>query len=239
MQNLIRSFNQSTTYIGRRNVLLSIQQQRTVVFARGERVRGLIRDPEDILTVNGHRYGVTPENLKPIKTYLESANVPPLDDSLLLQVITHKSFAHGSQPYNARLAVFGEELIQLKASKYALSQETKNQFAVGGKNFDCLGSYGHRMLFTDLVLSSFAQTKGFADIFFCRVSAPITFKNPAEFKPKKMYSTLTTSLVGAIASQHGKKVAEEFIEREVLPTVLTTVKSIASSKSTKGSEEKK
>lgn len=213
---------------GRRMILRSLQvrQTRNVVFARGERVRGMIRDPEDILTSQGHKYGITQENLKPLKEFL--GDDYKLPDKLLLQVITHKSFAHGTKPYNEKLSFLGEELLKYTASKYAIgtgSKATNYDFSVGNYNFDSLGSLAHRLMVTDKTLSEFAADKGLDKVFFCKVAVPQGSQEKG-VKPKAMYSTITSSLVGAIALQHGKKAAEKFIEESVFADVLPLVKKV-------------
>ncbi|ODV82785.1 hypothetical protein CANARDRAFT_30576 [[Candida] arabinofermentans NRRL YB-2248] len=226
MQALFRSSlrvssNQASKYFSNS---LSITSTRSVVFARNERIKGAIRDPEVILTSNGVRYGLNEENIKFVKSFLQSKSNGKyqLQDSLLLQVITHKSFAHGTQPYNEKLAYLGREILELIASKHAISQETSSAAAINNKNFDSLGSYCHRMITTDRLLTDFAISKGLSNIFFCRVALPNGKESPS-YKPKGIFSTITSSLVGAIAAQHGMAAAEEFVETVVFEKVLKSV----------------
>lgn len=188
-------------------------QCRTVVFVRGSRVRGLVRDPEEILQSNGIKYAQNDQTLSSVKSYL--GDEYQLPDKLLLQAITHKSFAHGTKPYNEKLAFLGEELLRLGASKHALKKTPEYQFAVNDINFDSLGSLTQRLLVTDRLLSQYADQKGIDKVFFCRPSG--------DEKPKRMYSTILSSLVGAIALQHGKKAAEKFIEDRVIGDLVQMV----------------
>ncbi|KAG7702050.1 hypothetical protein KL948_000506 [Ogataea haglerorum] len=201
-----------------------VTAKRGVVFAKGPRVRGAIRDPEDIFTVKGIRYGLTEENLKPLKTFLQSKlqGKYELPDKLLLQIITHKSFAHGTQPYNARLSYFGRELIQLSAAKYAITRSTNNEYAINNLNFDSLGSYTQGLMKTDRLLKEYAVANNLDAVFFRRLALP-SGREDDNYKPKAIWSTLTASLVGAIASQHGKKAAEEFIEKELFGDVFKQI----------------
>ncbi|QPG73622.1 hypothetical protein FOA43_000934 [Brettanomyces nanus] len=212
-----------------RPVTLNIQQARSVVFVRGERVRGLIRDPEDILTSNGRRYGLNDANLKPLKQFL--GDEYKLTDKMILQVITHKSFAHGTRPYNEKLSILGEELLRLAASKYALAKGVVNgdasdyKFSVGDINFDCLGSLTHRLIVTNRLLSEYAESQGIDKVFFCKVALPRNYSQDQakDYKPKAMYSTITSSLVGAIAIQRGKNTAEKFVQEKVLAGILPAI----------------
>lgn len=190
-----------------------VVQRRSVVYVRGGRVQGLVRDPTEVMTANGKLYAAenTADNIKHLKEYLQQAKVD-LPDETLLQVLTHKSFAHGSKPYNERLAYFGEQLLQLTASKSVLGQSPAAVDAVNGVSFAAVGSLAHRMQWSDKFLADFAQQKGIDKVFFCK-----TASSEAAYKPKKIFSTITTSIIGAIAATHGKSVAENFITSEILP----------------------
>lgn len=190
-----------------------ILQRRGIVYVRGGRVQGLIRDPTEVLTANGNLYSLenTTENIKHLKNYLQTANIS-LPDSTLLQILTHKSFAHGSKPYNSRLSYFGEQLLQFSASKNVLVENSTSIDSINTKSFAAIGSLAHRLQWSDKFLADFAETKGIDKIFFCK-----TASSEDSYKPKKIFSTITTSLVGAIAATHGKTVAEEFIQKEIFP----------------------
>lgn len=189
------------------------QQLRSVVFVRGQRVQGLIRDPSEVLSSDGVHYDASnKEILTHIKSYINLLNLSnkiELSDTLLLQIITHKSFAHGSKPYNANLAFFGEQLLQFVSTKHVLNQ-------CNGE-LNAIGSFAHRLMWSDRLLAAFAESKGIDSIFFCRKALP-TGKTDQLYKPKGIYSTITSSLVGAIGAKYGKAVAEEFIEKELIPS---------------------
>lgn len=190
---------------------VQIQQSRSVVFVRGQRVQGLIRDPSEVYSAEGISYGATTENLSHIKNYLNSLNLSTkidLSDDLLLQVLTHKSFAHGSKPYNSNLSFLGEQVLQLASSKYVVSQANGDVAAVG--------SLAHRLMWSDKLLAVFAESKGIDSVFFCKKALP-GGKSDNLYKPKGIYSTITSSLIGAITAKYGKKVGEEFIEHELIP----------------------
>lgn len=192
---------------------LSRNFRRGVVYVRGGRVQGLIRDPVEVLTSNGNLYSQdnTSDNIKHLKNYLQSADIT-LPESTMLQILTHKSFAHGSKPYNTRLAYFGEQLLQYSSSKNVLSDNATSVDAINAKSFAVIGSLAHRLQWSDKALADFAESKGIDKIFFCK-----TASTEDSYKPKKIFSTITTSLIGAIAATHGKSTAEAFIQREILP----------------------
>ena len=186
------------------------QQQRSIVFVRGQRVQGLIRDPSEVLSSDGVKYGAESDNLAPLKNYLSSLNLSTkieLPDELLLQIITHKSFAHGSKPYNAHISFLGEQILQLCATKHVVGKS---------KNLDAIGSLAHRIMWSDKLLAAFAESKNIDKVFFCKKALPGGNIDKL-YKPKSIYSTITSSLIGAIASKYGKNAAEEFIEKELIP----------------------
>ncbi|KAG0683417.1 hypothetical protein C6P40_000550 [Pichia californica] len=186
------------------------QQIRSIVYVRGQRVQGLIRDPSEILSTDGVKYGKENDNLKPLKEYLNSLELSTkieLSDDILLQIITHKSFAHGSKPYNANISFLGEQILQLAATKYVISQSG---------NLNAIGSLAHRFMWSDKMLAAFAESKGVDEVFFCKKALP-GGKIDKLYKPKSIYSTITSSIIGAIASKYGKTIAEEFIEKELIP----------------------
>lgn len=187
---------------------------RSVVFVRGQRVQGLIRDPSEILSSDGisYGYGENNSNISVLKNYLESLNLSKkleFDNDLLLQILTHKSFAHGLKPYNSQLSFIGEQTLQLIATKYVLNQSNNELTAIG--------SIGHRLLWSDKLLAYFAQDKGIDSVFFCKKALP-GGKIDKLYKPKGIYSTITSSIIGAITCKYGKSIAEEFITTELIPT---------------------
>lgn len=190
---------------------IQYRQTRSIVFVRGQRVQGLIRDPSEILSTDGVSYGATEENLGALRNYLNSLQLSQkieLNDELLLQLITHKSFAHGSKPYNAQLSFLGEQVLQLTATTYVSKQSSDKLAAIG--------SLGHRLLWSDKLLAAFAESKGIDKVFFCKKALP-GGKVDKLYKPKGIYSTITSSLIGAITAKYGKNIADEFIERELIP----------------------
>jgi len=232
LRTAVRRISSSSGMRGRISSF-SIQpiQKRSVVFVRGERVKGMLRDPSDYLTSKGIKYGLSEDNIKPLKEFLSKEYELP--DKILLQILTHKSFAHGSKPYNEKLSFFGEHLLKYTAAKYVL-EASKNKdytYSIGGYNFDSIGSLAHRLIVTNKTLSEFASDKGIDKIFFCKVALPFSEKEQeANFKPKAMYSTIVSSLTGAIALQHGKATAEKFVKEVLFKDILKLVSKIEDNK---------
>lgn len=204
--------NKSTSFLSYNKSLTSINLNRSIVYVRGQRVQGLIRDPSEILSADGVQYGANESTLKNIKEYISNLKLSEnieLQDDILLQIITHKSFAHGSKPYNSQLSFLGEQILQLVSTKYILKESNNSLLPIG--------SLAHRIMWSDKLLAKFAESKGLDNVFFCKKALP-GGKIDKLYKPKGIYSTITSSLIGAITSKYGLKVAEEFIETELIPT---------------------
>ncbi|ODV97973.1 hypothetical protein PACTADRAFT_73627 [Pachysolen tannophilus NRRL Y-2460] len=192
-------------------------QSRSIALVRGERLRGAIRDPEEYLTVKNHRYGVTEDNLKYIKNYLTKVENGKflIPDDLLLQVITHKSFAHGSKPYNEKLSVIGFQLLKYYTSFYSISSPTNSKFAINNLNFDCLGSLVSKFIIHEECLAKFIKSKNINQIIFWKKASPLD-EDPRTNGENAVYSKVTSALVGAINLFHGTTKAQEFIKEELL-----------------------
>lgn len=211
LSQLSTVYNNNIRFIKNSQNIILKNQQRSVVFVRGQRVQGLIRDPSEVLSSDGISYAATNENISSLKNYIESLQLSTkieLSNDILLQILTHKSFAHGSKPYNANLSFLGEQILQLCSTKYVFKQSSNN--------LDAIGSLAHRLLWSDKLLAAFAESKGIDNVFFCKKALP-GGKIDKLYKPKGIYSTITSSLIGAITSKYGKNVAEEFIEKELIP----------------------
>lgn len=204
------AYNSNNTNIISQKIITK-NQQRNVVFVRGQRVQGLIRDPSEVLSSDGISYSSNIENISSLKNYIESLNLSKkieLSNEILLQILTHKSFAHGSKPYNANLSFLGEQILQLSATKYILEKSSSK--------LDAIGTLTHRLMWSDKLLAKFAESKGIDTVFFCKKALP-GGKIDKLYKPKGIYSTITSSLIGAITAKYGKKLAEEFVEKELIP----------------------
>lgn len=99
-----------------------------------KKAAGYKKNPEDYLSVNGTLYPGTSDTLKTTKDFLGQDYALP--DDLILQALTHKSFAHGLKPYNENLAIIGRHFLRLQTFIHATSQKSENPSALNGVNFD-------------------------------------------------------------------------------------------------------
>lgn len=170
--------------------------------------RGLKKDPEEYMTSpNGTRYPGTSETLAPLKKLLGDEFV--LRDSVLLQCLVHKSFAHGKVPYNEKLAILGQQLLRLQASRAAAEAAAPiSEYAtINGHNFN-INSNAVDILASTPVLSVVCDRAGLEPAMFYKPSGP----NSAPLvKAKAVHA-----IVGALILERGTQTAISFINSKLL-----------------------
>ncbi len=81
-------------------------QIRSLVYLKPKKSNGIKRpEAEYLVSSQGNQHGTSPSNLESVKMFL--GDKYKISDELVLQAITHKSFAHGLKPYNEKLAIMG------------------------------------------------------------------------------------------------------------------------------------
>ncbi|CDK27053.1 unnamed protein product [Kuraishia capsulata CBS 1993] len=195
-------------------VRLQQQQIRNLVVYRSSKSKGGIRNPDDYLTSGSRKYELNEDNLKHIKGYLSSieSGKYQLPDRLLLQVITHKSFAHGKLPYNEKLSILGYSLFSMTTAKFALhiAEVSKARDVV-----DVVNSTGFKLLNRNSMLDVFSSLTGLAKVVFWKNPEPLNLDGASALN-KTVERNTVLALIGAIISQHGTKSAEEFVINEVI-----------------------
>lgn len=186
---------------------------RNIYLHTGKRVPGLKKDPQQVFTTSqGYKYGENAENLKYVKEFLLSKYA--INDDLILQVLTHKSFGNGIKPHNEKLSAMGSKLLSLfTAKKCIAAPQTTNELAINGLNFDVLGSTISRELSGRLTLGLFARNSKLNKIMFWKpYTDGVNFESSGELK---VGAQMIFALIGAVNFVHGKKVAEEFIREKM------------------------
>lgn len=184
---------------------------------KGPRVRGLLRDEADYLvSPKGATYGESEENLSNLKKFLgEEYKLP---NNIILQVLTHKSFAHGLKPFNEKLAIFGSHFLKYKASLYAIKTEDdlSSKYAVNGFQIEQLGTPKSKELISTRVAAEFIRSVAkIGDSIFWKKRDPL-ITNPKVSGEESVFARSLEALVGAILLQHGKSKAEKFIDEILL-----------------------
>lgn len=171
--------------------------------AQPTRVRGLVRDPATFLqSPCGKPYDI--QTVTPLKTFLGSEYA--IEDNVLLQVLTHKSFAHGSKPFNEKLAVSGSHFLKYKSAIHSVNTE---------KGLSALGSAESRKVLSNNVLSGYVKQHGFADVMFWKKrDALIT--DEIKSGEVAVRAGVLEALIGALLLTRGKDVAEKFVSEKLL-----------------------
>lgn len=209
------------------------QSRRSIVYQAGSRVRGALRNPEDYLTSSsGRKYDLQQADslVGNLKSFLSKYNITNLPNDVLLQVLTHKSFAHGKKPYNEKLSVFGIHLLKEISSVYFISKYAPNAIAastsvVEGLNFYVLGSDVSKFILHKNVISEFARANipGIEKDIFWRTRNSLISDPVTSGENLVLFDTIS-ALIGAINLINGKSVAAKFIEDALLSGEVSLIK---------------
>lgn len=187
----------------------------------GNRVRGIKRDPTSYMI---NPYGLTYDKVQKEKGVSTSEffskirnNLPlkkfdiSVDDNLLLQCFTHKSFAHGKVPYNEKLFIMGSHFLKIQASVYSIkSNKAKDKDTlINGMNFNTLGSTMSKQILSEYKLVQFMESLGLKELIFWK-KRNVNENNDFNGEPK-IVSSVLNSLVGAILLTNGEKKASSFV----------------------------
>ncbi|KAH3675723.1 hypothetical protein WICMUC_002515 [Wickerhamomyces mucosus] len=173
---------------------------------RGERIRGLIRDESEyLLNPNGLKYNL--ESILPLKQYLSTLleNKSQINDELLLQISTHKSFAHGSKPFNEKLAIYGGHFLKYKTSLFAIQ--------TGG--IDSLGSKTSKDLISRKVLAEFIRKNELNQGIYWKKRDQLLTDSSINGEDS-VFATVLEALIGGLLLNKGKLITEKFINERLL-----------------------
>lgn len=194
-----------------RQQLASAGQRRTLVVVRNGQttVRGLKKD-EALYMKNPHgiEYPGNAETFAPLQELLSSEYALP--EELMLQALTHKSFAHGKKPYNERLAILGKQLLRMETSRAtAQSAAQGTQESINGHNFD-VNERAIELLSSSPTLSQVCRLAKLEKSIFWRPA------DTGKGGEATIYSTSLSAVVGAVLLQHGAEKAIEFIRTRLM-----------------------
>lgn len=192
----------------------------------GSRVRGLKRDPNEYLkTPTGLSYNELQQQQYHDKVR-SSLNLSQyginLSNDLILQCLTHKSFAHGSKPYNEKLSLVGSQFLKYYTSVYSLRSkellsqvnDSKFQQSINGLNFTNLGTQASKLLISKKTTSDFIKHKQLDTLIFWKKRDPLKAE---QFNGEHtVFSSVLNAIVGSILMMNGPKKTAEFIEAELL-----------------------
>lgn len=192
----------------------------------GPRVRGIKRDPATYLkSPNGLSY--TDVNLADFKDtvqkalHLDSFGID-LPEDVVLQCLTHKSFAHGSKPYNEKLNLLGSQFLKYQASIHSLRQNNvlspvargKVQRPLNNLNFTNLGTQLSKFLISKDAIAEFIKEKHLDSLIFWKMR---DVTKDGHFNGESaIYSSALNALVGAILVGNGPERAGQFVQQALL-----------------------
>lgn len=181
---------------------------------KGARVRGLMRDESHYLVnPKGLAYGANDQSLSTLKTLLGSEYALP--DEVSLQVITHKSFAHGKKPFNEKLAVLGSHFLKYKATL----------FTINTQGLDRIGSHASKELISDGSMAYFLQSTGVGESIYWKKRDPLQ-TDPKRSGEVSVYARTGEAILGAILLTHGKEKATKFVDEVLLGGNNSLVKAV-------------
>lgn len=154
-----------------------------------KKVVGFKKNPEDYLSVNGTLYPGTADTLKTAKDFLGQEY--PLSDDLILQALTHKSFAHGLKPYNENMSIIGRHFLRLQTLIHATSQKSENPTVLNGVNFDVSIAKISNLLSATAITSKVCVDTGISKSIFWK--APNEVCAPPVCSKYNMLTNLRTS----------------------------------------------
>lgn len=187
----------------------------------GSRIRGLKREPSSYLK---NPKGLSYQNINEQEYYDKVRQSLQFDKSeidlpndVILQCLTHKSFAHGSKPYNEKLSLLGSQYLKYQASIHSVRQhellspvsQNKVQQAINGLNFTNLGTQLSKLLISKSAMSAFVRAKNLDTLVFWKMKDPL--KDSYHNGETTIYSTVLSALVGAILVTNGPEKANRFV----------------------------
>ncbi|QLQ79723.1 hypothetical protein HG537_0C03710 [Torulaspora globosa] len=192
----------------------------------GSRVRGLKRDPESYLK---NPRGLAYNELNQTEIHdqiVQSLKLKECDIELpkevILQCLTHKSFAHGSKPYNEKLCLLGTQFLKYQAAIHSLRQpqllspvaQGKIQQSINGLNFTNLGTQLSKLLISKPVAARFVKQRKLDALIFWKMKDPL--KDSHHNGETTIYSTVLNAFVGAVLATNGPDKARQFVSKVLL-----------------------
>ncbi|CAB4253008.1 similar to Saccharomyces cerevisiae YLR312W-A MRPL15 Mitochondrial ribosomal protein of the large subunit [Maudiozyma barnettii] len=187
---------------------------RSIAFLNnGSRIRGLKRDPASYMkNPNGLEYNsinkiICQDKVRSILEF-DKYNIQ-LSDEIILQCLTHKSFAHGKVPYNEKLYLLGAQFLKLRTSIHSLKNGNSSN-PINGMHFTNLGEMSNKTLSSKQNITNLIKNAGIDDIIFWKMRDPTgTSKLNGE---DRVIHTVLNSLIGAILTTNGSQTATKYVD---------------------------
>lgn len=180
--------------------------------------RGLKKDESSyMLSPEGIPYPGPSDMRRPVHDILGEKWALP--EELLVQSLTHKSFAHAKCPYNEKLAILGQQLLRMEASRAVADyypQDTMSEnYLLNGKNFD-VDQRAVELLSSTPTLSALCRQAGLNGAIFWKPARP--------GDAPTVQAKVVCALVGAVLTRHGLESASAFIHEKLFQGPLSVFK---------------
>ncbi|GMM58487.1 mitochondrial 54S ribosomal protein YmL15 [Maudiozyma humilis] len=202
---------------------VSVPGSRSIaILNKGARIRGAKRDPASYMkNASGLQYSAAkaPECQDKVRNAFKFADYGvQLSDSLILQCLTHKSFAHGSVPYNEKLQLLGTQFLKLRATLFSLHEGGNAANAstgnINGLDFAALGSPRSKTLVSRRNIGQTVKRADIDDVVFWKMRD--VEKGGKYNGEDTVLSSVLSALVGAILTTNGPEVAATYVDKFLL-----------------------
>mgnify|MGYP003365035482 CR=1 FL=1 len=200
----------------------NFQSIRSVIYLhKGPRINGLRRDPESYLR-NPSGVLFTEIQANECQDKVRSILQLPkyginLSNELILQCLTHKSFAHGSKPYNEKLSLLGSQFLKLQTSIHSLRNDSPTETRENGPlslQFSNLGTKIAKELTSKKTASAFIKSHNLSPFIFWKMKDPL--KDGQINGETTIFASVLNAFIGAILSTNGSEKASKFIDGSLL-----------------------
>ncbi|AAS51898.1 ADL023Wp [Eremothecium gossypii ATCC 10895] len=186
----------------------------------GIKVRGLKNPNEDLKNPAGLHYNEVDPARHQAK-FKQAFNLDKyglqIPDDILLQCLTHKSFANSAKPYNEKLSLLGGQLLKWYASALTVQQPGAagvQQKPVNGLNVANLGHEPYTLWTDSKVISEHMRTRDVDDLIFWN-------KRDSRATEKfnglpKVRTTVLQALIGSSLTFNGEEKTAKFVLEELM-----------------------
>ncbi|KAI5780764.1 ribonuclease-III-like-domain-containing protein [Geopyxis carbonaria] len=208
-----------------RNNLENTRPQPRAPFAVRKRIPFSVNDkPQDLNAVYSELLG----------TQLQ------LSEDIKWQAVTHKSFDHGRQPFNEKLAFFGKTLLQMHACGHVLSRPRSDKYTYSKpfsyrssegsyyqapepfipndyQNLNAINRASVEDLYNQTAISNLIRSSGLLKVMRWKPAEAHDLERSGEMI---IGQECLYAIVGAISLQKGGNAASQFIHTKILPQIL-------------------
>ncbi len=158
---------------------------------------------------------VSTEDTQAFLAKLWGAPESPFDSAVAQQMMTHKSFDHGKQGYNEKLAFIGRRVLYHHLALYIASRPSSSQSAIEGKDIEVLTrDILRRTMEVKYSLGPLAVSLGIVPVMRWK---PARESSLSQSGDAKVAAECLQAIVGASEMVRGGAFAKDFVDRTILP----------------------